>query len=211
MTDTTLEGTSDGKLCGECGAPFGEDDDKRYGRCAKCRGAAPKPATAASRDEDGVQPVTLDVEQAKPPPIEDRDFYWCGTTKDCPMDITLGGFEFPKTIGRVREREDGNYMLETEHQDGAIHPLTDANVALIKEHCANKVIRGFRVEELQLLNGGTRTRYRGTLRGISGSKRRVFTPQADDRPLGQFVYMVKVRHANDRPMSDPPTMVPRDW
>jgi len=39
---------------------------------------------------------------------------------------------------------------------------------------------------------------------------RRFVPQDGDRSLGEFVYMVRVRHRADRPMADPPTMIPRE-
>jgi len=212
MTDTTKEVTSGVKLCDSCGATFGEDDDKRYKDCATCRGAViEQPEVAIPEHDAGVEPVVLDIEKHKPPPIENRDFYWCGATMDCPMDITLGGFEFPRTEGRLVDQFDGSSILQPDATKGKIHRLTKVNVALIKEHCANKVIRNFTVEELVLLSGKVHNRYHGHIRGITGSKHRVYVPQPSDKPLGQFVYMVRVRHANDRPMSDPPTMVPRDW
>lgn len=212
MTDTP-KGTSDGKLCAKCAAPFGPDDDKRYALCANCRvTAAPEPAVPAQEHFPfEPEPVFIDVEKHAPPPIEDRDFYWCGTTRDCPCSITLGGFEFPVSIGRLVETGDGNQRVEADYAAGAVLPLTEENVALIKQHAANKVIRDWRVEEMKLLSGKTKIRYHGRLLSITGSNRRKYVPREGDKALGQFVYMVKVRHAADRPMDKPPTMVPRDW
>lgn len=211
MTDTTSqEGSSDGKLCNECGAPFSEADDKRYSWCAACRGAQETPITTTESPSE-VEAVVLDVEACRPPPIEERGYYWCGATRDCPMDITLGGFEFPQTIGRIVKKANGEEEMQPGYQNGVIHRLTEANVALIKEHCANRIVRNFRSTAIKMLDGTEESRHHGELRGIHGHRRRLFIPHPNDKSLGQFVYMVKVRHAADRPMTDPPTMVARDW
>lgn len=210
MTDTTQGGTSDGKLCAQCESPFGPEDDKRYSQCSTCRGAAP--AVTEVPSDAPVQPgesVFLDVDACQPPPIEERDYYWCGATEDCPFDVTLGGFEFPKSIGRIREDAHGQAVMEPDYRKGVIHRMTEKQKAVVLEHAANRIVRNFRVEELQLLGGGTQTRYRGRLLSKSGNKRRIYTAQSDDRSIGEFVYMMRVRHGSDRPVEDPPTMVPR--
>jgi len=221
MTGTTSkEATSDGKLCVECQSPFDSADDKRFSQCAACRNAASEGATMMSapaiaktpdvpHSEPEYEAIHIDAEALAPPPVEDRSFYWCGATLDCPMDITLGGIEFPKTIGRVRRQQNGQSVLEVDYRDGQIHRLTDKTKDLVLEHASNRVIRDFRKDETKAINGDTDTRYLGTLKSIRG--RRTYTPRPGDLPLGQFVYMVKVRHAKDRPIANPPTMVPRDW
>lgn len=203
MTETSSsEGTSDGKLCRDCGAPFGPSDDKRFSLCSNCR--------PADLPEEGWEPVTLDVELEAPPAIEERDYYWCGATKDCPFDVTLGGIEFPKTIGRIVPDGAGHRDLMTPDADnGAVHRLTPANVKLVKEHCANKVVRHWRQTVHQGYDGSEHVTFLGEQRAIKG--RRPYTRDPSDKPLGQFVYMLKVRGPKDRPVEEPPTMVPRDW
>ena len=60
------------------------------------------------------------------------------------------------------------------------------------------------------MDGTILKKYHGTLKSISGGRRN-YTPKADDKPVGQFVYMIRVKHGDDRPIQNPPTMVPRDW
>jgi len=119
------------------------------------------------------------------------------------MDITAGGFEFPKTIGRLVEQETGKFQVQSGWKPGIIHSMTDKQLDVVKEHLANRVVRNFRETE----DG----RFLGELKGIAGNTRRVFTPHPTDKPLGQFVYMIRVRHKNDRPLEKPPTMVQRNW
>ena len=160
--------------------------------------------------EDQIQPVILDVPMYTPPPIEDRELYWCGATKDCPMDVTAGGFEFPKTVGRLVEQETGKFQVQAGWKPGIIHSMTKKQLEVVKEHLANRVVRNFRpVQDGE--DGKGPVRYLGELKGISGSTRRVFTPHPTDKPLGQFVYMIRVRHKEDRPLENPPTTVPRNW
>ncbi len=208
MTGTTShEATSGGKVCAACASPFGEDDDKRFANCSDCRDSGVATDSAPSPD---FEPISIDVDASRPPPVADRFFYWCGATHDCPMDITLGGIEFPKTIGRIKKHGEGKLRLETDYREGQIHRLTDAHLEIVKEHAANRIVRNFHTETTTLLNGEKLTKWHGTLKSVSGSRRN-YTPQADDRPVGQFVYMIRVKHADDRPIQDPPTMVPRDW
>lgn len=213
MTDTP-DGTSEVKLCASCGEAFGDKDDKRYSKCADCRaGIVPeeeKPVAPAEAKSDGVEALTLDVETQQPPPVEDREFYWCGSTMDCPMDITLGGLEFQRTEGEVIERPDGQGEFRDHARKGKILRLTETNVKLALEHCANKVVRHFSRNVKADAKGKEYVTYTGQLLGIHG-KRHQFVSHPSDKPLGQFVYMIKVRHKEDRPYSDPPTLIPRDW
>lgn len=213
MSDTTHEGTSDGKPCADCGTPI--QGDQRFSRCPECRGAeqdgpsistAPKGAPMNPGD-----PVILDIEECKPPPIEDRDFYWCGSTADCPFDVTLGGFEFPKSIGRIRaDGPNGMPIMEPDYRKGVVHRMTETQKAVVLEHAANKVVRNYGPrQDMKGPNG--ETLWKGKLVAKTGSKRRSFMPQEGDKPLGNFVYMMKVRNETDRPVDNPPTMVSRDW
>jgi hypothetical protein len=156
--------------------------------------ATPK-TSAAPVARSSIEPITLDIEASAPPPIEKRDVYWCGAFDDCPVAVALGGFEFPAWSGRV-VRDDGS-SARSKHIDrtdrGACHSMTEAQVKVVLEMAANKVIRG------------------GRLIPKTGSKRRPFVPMRDDIPIGCFLYMAKVTGPIDR-MGDsmlPPPMVPR--
>ena len=208
MTGTTShEATSGGKVCAACGTPLGEDDDKRYANCGICRDTGVATEYDPSLD---YEPIEINVDASRPPPAPNRSYYWCGATFDCPMDITLGGIEFPKTIGRIKKHGEGKLRLEADYREGQIHWLTDIHREMVKEHAANRVVRDFRTEVTTLLNGETLKKYHGKLKSVSGNRRN-YIPDADDKPVGQFVYMIRVKHADDRPIQDPPTMVPRDW
>ena len=212
MTETTNTVTSDAKLCKTCGAAFGSGDDKRCADCSACRGKVVEAVSSVSISPEIVgadyEPITLDVAKHQPPPVVDRDFYWCGVTKDAPRQFfTLGGICFPKTIGEIRD--DGTKQVcHQDVYDGQIHRLTDTQVALIKEHAANKVVRNHRSEVVRELNRETHV-YDGKLLSKNGSRMSPYDPQPGDIPLGCFVYMVRVRGKKDRPMQDPPAMVAR--
>lgn len=220
MTDTA-EATSDVRACIKCELPFGGQDDKRYKQCAKCRGAvveekvaeaAPPPEISVPVAKDEPVPIRIEVPRhEKPTPIP-RDYYWCGATKDSPIqNVTLGGISFPKMIGEVRDTDTGKQTFVDNLHVGAVHQLTDAHVALIIEHAKNKVIRNYRVEVLGNEHSMQHTAYLGDIISMSGSRTRPFEFRDGDRPIGNFVYMVKVQSRTDRPFDDPPTLVERDW
>lgn len=149
-----------------------------------------------SQVNPNIDPIELDIEVAAPPPIEDRDAYWCGALDDCPASVALGGFEFPIWSGRVVTPPDAKSRAQ--HFDrtdrGVVHRMTEADVKKVLENAANRVVRG------------------RDILSKSGSHRRPYRAQPDDIPLGCFVYMAKVTGHVDR-MGDvrlPPPMVPRE-
>lgn len=224
MTDTA-EATSDVRACTKCESPFGEQDDRRFKACAKCRGAVVKeepkaeteapPAPKVAKAEDrGVEVMSLDVVQAAPPPAPPREFYWCGATKDSPVhNITLGGISFPKFTGEVREGDvEGKQKFVDNLHDGQIHSLTEATVELVMEHAKGKVIRNYRTEVLGNDPSGEQpTVFLGSILSTTGSRHRPYQYREGDLPLGNFVYMVKVRGRKDRPIDEPPPLVERRW
>jgi len=232
MTDTLLS-TSGGKLCDECSAPLGQDDDKRFKTCASCRKGSdvsasvgtPHPiaegtalasavvVTEAPEEMPGIKPIILDIERHRPEPPAERKHYWCGVTPDSPWSyITLGGQSFQKTIGEVVVDAQGGRSHFRDHvADGVILRLTKKDVDLVKQHAANKIVRNFREETIRSLDGEGQPVERKNFTGsIINLDHRNFRAQEDDRPIGEFVYMIEVRHKKDRPLDHPPTMVPRE-
>lgn len=216
----TAQATPDAKLCEECGAAFREDDDKRYNQCAGCRNPlpadAPETETASVAnvplDESGVEAIVLDHKAEDAPAPVPRDYFWCGVTRDAPAHyFTLGGINFQKYKGDVRTQGDGNQQFIDDTADGVIHHLAEENVALIKLHATGKVIRGWRQEVVNALDGEHPV-FRGDVLSANGQGKYPYNPQDGDIPLGCFVYMVKVRNKTDRPAfpdEHPPTMVKR--
>ena len=191
MSDTTDDVPSAEKLCTECGAPVA--GDKRYAKCASCRGVtvANAPTISDSTDTE-IQPLRIPVERSKPIPAVPRDYYWCGCTEDAPShNLTAGGISFPLWNGKVVEKAPGKFEYIDRIAKGQVNHLTDATVALVLERAAEKVVRN------------------GSLLSIKGSPQRPFIPQQGDIPLGEYMYMIKVRNRDDRPFQDPPTLIPR--
>jgi len=222
MTDTT-EVTSDAKLCAQCQSPFGDEDDSRYNHCLACR--QPEPihtaelavGTVPEQVDDGIVPLHLDIEKQRPPPPEERSCYWIGVTKDCPWSfVACGGVSFQRTTGGIIETTPGHQECRDHvHKGSPVHRLTDAHVARILEEVASKVVRNYRVDRRKLDDETVIETIYGRKHSMKtpeqgGHPLRHFTPQEGDRPLGEFLWMIKVRHKNDVPnMDNPPTLVPR--
>jgi len=212
MTDTPDAGPSEEKSCVECKTVL-SGNAARYSRCSTCRGARrqgkatgtatlPPPDDAPDAggfDTDGVEPVTIPFDRARPAAPPHREFYWCGCLEDCPTHaVTVGGISFPLWTGEVREEAPGRFKYVDRTHRGQVHHLTDRNVALVKERLVQRVVRnGEIISTLDVVKS-------------DGTVLRRFVPQDGDRSLGEFVYMVRVRHRADRPMADPPTMIPRE-
>ena len=223
MTDTAQHAKSDAKLCTGCGAAFDEADDTGYSQCNSCRTPAdaepvvevsPPPVPEVTTAPDaGVVPLHLDIEKRKPPPPEDRDYYWLGVTDDCPRAfVAAGGVQFQRKHGKVEDvTGEGKMVYRDNIGRGCIHWLTKAHVARILEEVALKVFRKYEVVTAdQFGNKKKVPAYSGRLLSMKPHPTHPFTPQDDDRPLGEFLYMIKVRHKNDtHPMDNPPTLVPR--
>jgi len=215
MSDTTVTPvTSGAKSCTECGAAFGDDDDKRYSRCTTCR-ASHEPDTVA---REGVEVVELDLSRSAPPPAPPRNFYWIGVTPDAPWHyVTAGGVAFQKHRGEVTEGDiEGRQEFRDKVAPGApIHNLTDAHVARIKEEVALRVVRNYRTERREVRKGVSMNTYHGDILSTKSTKQggsplRQYVANEGDRPLGEFLWMIRVRHKDDRPFSGtPPTMVKR--
>lgn len=230
MSDTTATVTSDVKLCVGCGATFGEDDDKRYKDCTKCRvGEAPAADGVSEgvnfdtvtnpvnqtieipKNEPGVEPLRIEGGVGDIPPPPPRLYYWCGVTKDAPWAlVTLGGINFQKTKGRVQDVGQGKQQFQDDTADGMIHHLTQNQVDIVLEHAANKSVRNFRRSTVIEINSSVEVTS-GDLVSHKGSGARPYLPQAGDIPIGCFVYMIKVRGKKDRPLDNPPTLVERDF
>jgi hypothetical protein len=168
--------------------------------------AEPSPVAQHRRTPNA---VTVDVEKHAPPPRATRQFYLCGVTHDAPAGYyTMGGINFQKTEGELRTRHDGNQECIADVRDGTVHQLTDEQVALIKQHVANKVIRGY-----QVVARKGHTHYEGRPYSKDGHRLHAFIPHESDIPIGCFLYMVRVDSRKDRPFAteDIPTMVPRDF
>ena len=222
MSDTT-EVTSDVKLCAQCQSPFGDDDDSRYNHCLTCRQPEPTHTaelavgTVAEETMEGIVPLQLDIEKQRAPAPVDRSCYWLGVTSDSPWSyVSAGGVSFQRTTGGIIETTPGHQEFRDHvHKGSPIHRLTDAHVARILEEVASKVVRNYRVDKRKLDDGTVIETVYG--RNLSmktpeqgGSPLRRFDPQEGDRPLGEFLWMIKVRHKNDIPnMENPPTLVPR--
>jgi len=222
MTDTAHTATSDAKLCAGCGAAFDGADDKRYSQCNSCRNpAAVEPIVSAGSPpvlnvtrapDEGIEPLSIEIEKRKPPPPEDRDYYWLGVTDDCPWSyVTAGGVQFQRTHGEVIDTPGGGGQVFRDNTGpGCIHWLTKAHVARILEEVALKVVRDYHVRTRKLFDGAVIETPVGTMKSMKPHPTHPFTPKETDRALGEFVYMIKVRHKNDtHPMDNPPTLVPR--
>ena len=218
MSDTTTV-TSDAKSCASCGTAFGTDDDRRYKDCEPCRMG---PTVEADVSPPGVsepmivddpateyEAITVDVALHAPPPRSERKFYLCGVMHDAPHGYyTMGGINFPKTEGELRTLHDGNQKCVPDVRDGTVHQLTEEQVALIKQHVASHVIRGYRVDERK-----GHTNYEGRSFSTSGHRTHAFIPQETDIPVGCFLYMVRVKGRTERPFAtnEAPTMVQRQF
>ena len=220
MTDTTQEVTSDVKLCAECASPFDDNEDKRYNQCQKCRlpehaHTAELAVTAIADDApvySGVEPLKLDIEVTKPEPPAPRSFYWFGVTEDCPWSyVNAGGETFQKNYGEVVDGSEGKQMCRDNAGKGTqTHYLTDRHVELILERVALRVVRKYKVKERKLYDGGVVKQYIGRMITKHGAPNRPYAAQDGDLPLGQFLWMVKVRHRGET-MQNPPTLVARNW
>lgn len=223
MSDTTIDVTSDAKSCASCGTAFGTDDDRRYKDCEPCRmgptveadvspPGVSEPQIAEPPESSRIIPdaVTVDVEKHAPPPRPERKLYLCGVTHDAPASYyTMGGINFQKEEGELKELKLGLQELKTGVRDGTVHQLTEEQVALIKQHVADKVIRFEKLDEddRPLYTG------HGTPYSMNGQRNRPYVRTARDVPIGCFLYMVRVNGRKDRPFDtkDIPTMVPRDF
>ena len=220
MTDTTQAVTSDAKLCAQCASPFDSNDDRRYSQCRKCRNVEPThtanlAVTAIADDapvDPGVVPLKLDIDVAKPSPPEPRSYYWFGVTEDCPWSyVNAGGEVFQKTFGEIVDQPGGKQECRDHAGKGSqTHYLTDKHVALILERVAQRVVRAYRVTERKLYQGGSVKQYTGRMLTKQGAPNRPYNPQEGDLPLGQFLWMIKVRHKGET-MQNPPTLVARNW
>jgi len=222
MPDTAQKATSDAKLCVGCGAAFDDGDDRRYNQCSTCRnpseveaivtGTATIQPGVTVMPEDGIEPLSISVEKRKPPPPENRDYYWLGVTDDAPWSyVTAGGVQFQRTHGQVIDSPDGKGQIHRDHVGrGCIHWLTKDHVKYILDEVAQKVVRDYQVRERKQLNGDITRHPSGSIKSMKPHPSHPFVPKETDRPLGEFIYMVRVRHKNDlSPMDNPPTLVPR--
>ncbi len=211
--DDTATATSNVKTCDGCGAPFGENDDGRYKDCAKCRGAAPEIADATGATEaPSYEALRIDIPKDEIPEAPPKTYYWCGATMDAPhSNYTLGGVSFPKTTGSIIERAEGRQECVPDTDVGVVNHVTDTQRNLILEHVKTKVIRNLRETKEAQIDGTEMVRRSGDIITMKSGKVRKFVPQPGDIPIGCFVYMVKVRHRDDRPIQDPPSLVKRDF
>jgi hypothetical protein len=179
--------------------------------------ATPEAPKVTEPKGDGVEVLNLSVDQAAAPVAPPREFYWCGATKDSPIhNVTLGGISFPKFTGAVREVDGtGRQQFSDNLFNGQIHSLTEAHVALVLEHAKNKVIRNYRTEVLGNDPSAEQTAvYLGDILSMTGTRHRPYEHREGDKPIGNFVYMVRVRGKTDRPFDDenpPPPLVERLW
>ena len=223
MSDTTTV-TSDEKLCVSCGAPFGKDDDRRRKDCAACAGKNDVPPAhmvhevKVSESVEDFEALALpDVKLGKPQKAPPRDFYWIGLTSDAPWHyVTAGGVAFQKYRGEILDDavEGRQEFRDNAGKGSPTHSLTEAHIRRILEEVAAKVVRNYRVEDRTLRDGKVLKIIRGDVISMKtvergGSRMRQYVVRDGDRPLGEFVYMVRVRHKNDRPMQNPPTLVAR--
>jgi len=217
MSDTTAV-TSDEKLCTKCGAPFGEDDDKRCNDCSACRGVDPK-VDVQGVDEPDYKALSIpEVTRGKIPAAPPKDFYWLGVTDDCPWHyVTAGGVCFQRYMGQVVDsgNEGRQEFRDQVHRGSPIQHLTEKHVERILEEVALKVVRHYRIEERELRNGRTVSITSGSLVSMKtekkgGNPKHPYISHESDRPVGEFLWMVQVRNKSDRPYSDtPPTLVKR--
>jgi len=206
MTDTTVV-TSDEKLCKECGAPFSENDDRRFATCSGCR---PTTETKTTDLDDGMVALRLDIQKHEAPPMPPRSFYSLGVTEDAPWHyVTAGGVAFQRYMGSTVKAGDKVEFRDNTATGSPVHHLTDAHVARILEEVKLKVVRNYRIEMRELSNGDGLTIPHGSIISMKENKHRPFVPRDGDRPLGEFLWMVKVKSKKHQPLSEPPTLVPR--
>jgi len=143
--------------------------------------------------------VKVPEDALAPPPATEKHTYWCGTTPDSPIqNITAGGVCFPRWTGRMDMGKDG--QLESEPARGALYQLDADQVELVVDRVADAFIRG---------EGPMAVKMSKTM--PYGSKVKAYVPQANDVPLGCFIYMVRMEPTMpvDWRMAEPETMVER--
>ncbi|RKY16670.1 MAG: hypothetical protein DRQ55_17550 [Planctomycetota bacterium] len=223
MSDTATQVTSDvesSKVCDTCGSTFGEDDDKRFKDCSPCRKGSPEVAdapTVVDGRREEFEAVTIDVPTIELPKASPTNLYLCGVTMDAPSSyFTLGGVCFSKTEGEIRPDGDKHKMV-SDLREGVVNALTEAQVDLVKVHVQSKIIRDYRVDAKQEMDSEgrtfTRTNHLGGIRSVLGQRLVPFVPKEDDKPIGCFVYMIRVQNRKHRPFEPgtEPTMVKRNW
>lgn len=203
MTETTSQVTSDAKLCTDCGAAFGDEDDRRFKMCAACRNptsAPPEapagmdvpttttdeppftetdpPTTVETPPEGGLETITFEHDAAVVPPPVPKNFWLCGVTDDAPVNYaTLGGINFQKWRGEVRAKGGATVPEFVDNvAPGMVHRLAKEQIDLITLHAKSKVVRGWRKDFL-----GNRTEI------------------TDENDPTQYVYLGDVLSTNGQP------------
>lgn len=209
MSDTaTSTVTSADKLCTECGVALSSPNERRYARCKDCRTGGKGSEEEGGEVLENVRPLSISLDAAKPPPAPPTKHYWCGVTEDCPSHaVTIAGVSFPRWNGRVVERAPGRFEYVDRVLEGQVSALTERTVQLVLERVRYRVVRNRKIISALPL---VRTRppdhqHKEPWQEVI----REFVPRDGDVPLAQFVYMIEVRGPNDRPMQNPPTLIPR--
>lgn len=146
---------------------------------------SPIPA-GADFEAERIDPLAIPTATA-----EAEEEYWIGLKDGADHDfVTAGGMDFPKFIGQNAVDAKGNSLGSSTR--GKRVMLPPSRVKAIKTAIAKKIIR-------QIAEG------RCALLTVEGPN---FRFRNDDRPLGRYLWMVKVRPTMpiDWMESDPPSM-----
>lgn len=104
--------------------------------------------------------------------------YWVGTLPECPkQNVVLGGIDFPQYTEQIIDQEGG--LTQRNRRNGDVKYLTADQVKAIKAAGKRKVVRS-----------------QGALTTILNTDHKRYRPHTNDKPLGQFVYLVPLDDMN---------------
>lgn len=166
------------------------------------------PVGAKTRDADA--PVTYTLEQIRAITAPKTRRYWIGLREDAPLEHTdAGGISVMKYSGPPPVDDDGQFNPKKIQARGLVHALTDAQVAKFAERVSNIAVR---VETKTSDSIDPKTNKPRTVQTVTRwmhfdsveydvrkdregkpQKRREFTFQENDVPLGYFIYCVPLR------------------
>lgn len=158
-----------------------------------------------------VGPLTLTPQEIAIPSQRPAFPYWCGVTKDCPVQtVHAGGLDFPKFIQMHEEDETrpGRMKLTNVRQYGRVHELTQDQVDKAMITLKNKIIRTVTSVSVEKLPNGKFQdveKSRHFIHDMRGTYNRPFSARPKDVPLGRYVYMIRLgegRPDQARPSAD---------
>ena len=143
-------------------------------------------------------PLTLTPQEIVIPSQRPTSPYWCGVTKDCPVQtVHAGGLDFPKFIQKHEDDETrpGRRKLTNVKEYGRVHHLTQDEVDKAMTTLKNKVVRTITSVSEERLHGGKPQEVecsRHFIHDMRGTYNRPFAARPGDVPLGRYVYMIRL-------------------